>query len=108
MRPAQRASYPARPCCRRYRECRLGVCADFLDRQKRKASVDVLWAAFCPNPLRVHAFFRQMRGDCRGVSTMRDNGTIALNPQLTGNVGLYYCCYRLSLLGWNVMPTARN
>jgi hypothetical protein len=31
-----------------------------------------------------------------------------LNPQLTGNVGLYYCCYRLSLLGWNVMPTARN
>lgn len=32
----------------------------------------------------------------------------ALDPQLTGNVGLYYCCYRLSLLGWNVMPTARN
>jgi hypothetical protein len=31
-----------------------------------------------------------------------------LNPQLTGNVGLYYCCYKLSLLGWNVMPTARN
>lgn len=31
-----------------------------------------------------------------------------LDPQLTGNVGLYYCCYRLSLLGWNVMPTARN
>lgn len=28
--------------------------------------------------------------------------------QLTANVGLYYCCYRLSLLGWNVMPTARN
>lgn len=31
-----------------------------------------------------------------------------LNPQVTGNVGLYYCCYHLSLLGWNVMPTARN
>jgi hypothetical protein len=31
-----------------------------------------------------------------------------LSPQLTGNVGLYYCCYHLSLLGWNVMPTARN
>lgn len=31
-----------------------------------------------------------------------------LGPQITGNVGLYYCCYRLSLLGWNVMPTARN
>jgi hypothetical protein len=33
---------------------------------------------------------------------------MALTPQITGNVGLYYCCYRLSLLGWNVMPTARN
>lgn len=31
-----------------------------------------------------------------------------LDPQLTGNVGLYYCCYKLSLLDWNVMPTARN
>ena len=31
-----------------------------------------------------------------------------LNPQVTANVGLYYCCYRLSLLGWNVMPTSRN
>ncbi len=30
------------------------------------------------------------------------------DPQLTGNVGLYHCCYRLSLLGWNAMPTARN
>lgn len=33
---------------------------------------------------------------------------MALDHQITGNVGLYYCCYRLSLLGWNVMPTARN
>jgi hypothetical protein len=32
----------------------------------------------------------------------------SLDPQLTGNVGLYYCCYKLSLLGWNVMPTSRN
>ncbi len=31
-----------------------------------------------------------------------------LEPQIIGNAGLYYCCYRLSLLGWNVMPTARN
>lgn len=31
-----------------------------------------------------------------------------LDPQITGNVGLYFCCYRLSLRGWNVMPTARN
>lgn len=28
--------------------------------------------------------------------------------QVVGNVGLYYVCYRLSLRGWNVMPTARN
>jgi hypothetical protein len=31
-----------------------------------------------------------------------------LPHHVTGNAGLYYCCYRLSLLGWNVMPTARN
>ena len=31
-----------------------------------------------------------------------------LDPQITGNAGLYFCCYHLSLLGWNVMPTARN
>ncbi len=30
------------------------------------------------------------------------------DSQVTGNVGLYYVCYRLSCLGWNVMPTARN
>lgn len=34
--------------------------------------------------------------------------SMALDPQITGNVGLYYCCFHLSLLGWNVMPTARN
>lgn len=28
--------------------------------------------------------------------------------QVTGNIGLYYVCYKLSRLGWNVMPTARN
>ena len=42
------------------------------------------------------------------MAAMADNGNATLDPQLTGNVGLYYCCYRLSLLGWNVMPTARN
>jgi hypothetical protein len=31
-----------------------------------------------------------------------------LAPQITGNAGLFFCCYRLSRLGWNVMPTARN
>jgi len=28
--------------------------------------------------------------------------------QITGNVGLYFACYRLSKLGWNVLPTSRN
>lgn len=28
--------------------------------------------------------------------------------QLTGNIGLFYTCYRLSLRNWNVMPTVRN
>lgn len=27
---------------------------------------------------------------------------------LVGNVGMYYAAYRLSQMGWNVMPTARN
>ena len=30
------------------------------------------------------------------------------DTQITGNTGLYFCCYQLSRLGWNVMPTARN
>src|SRR5205085_2932192 len=28
--------------------------------------------------------------------------------QVVGNAGLFFVCYRLSRLGWNVMPTARN
>lgn len=31
-----------------------------------------------------------------------------LDGQIVGNAGLYFTCYQLSLLGWNVMPTARN
>ncbi len=31
-----------------------------------------------------------------------------LGAQIVGNVGLYHVCCRLSLLGWNVMPTSRN
>ena len=27
---------------------------------------------------------------------------------MVGNVGLYYACYHLSRLDWNVMPTSRN
>jgi len=30
------------------------------------------------------------------------------DTQITGNIGMYYICYKLSKLGWNVMPTARN
>jgi hypothetical protein len=30
------------------------------------------------------------------------------NNQTKGNIGLFYVCYRLARLGWNVMPTARN
>ena len=28
--------------------------------------------------------------------------------QIVGNIGLYYVCFKLSELGWNVMPTSRN
>ncbi|MBP5351661.1 MAG: hypothetical protein J6Y56_06840 [Fibrobacterales bacterium] len=31
-----------------------------------------------------------------------------LPSQIVGNVGMYYVCFKLSELGWNVMPTARN
>lgn len=31
-----------------------------------------------------------------------------LETQVTGNIGMYYACYMLSRMGWNVMPTARN
>lgn len=30
------------------------------------------------------------------------------NNQVTGNIGLFYSCFLLSKLGWNVMPTSRN
>lgn len=30
------------------------------------------------------------------------------DPQITGNVGLYWVCYHLSRMGWNAMPTSRN
>lgn len=31
-----------------------------------------------------------------------------LDTQVVGNIGMYYSCYKLSRMGWNVMPTARN
>lgn len=27
---------------------------------------------------------------------------------MVGNIGLFYVCYRLSCMGWNVLPTSRN
>jgi hypothetical protein len=36
------------------------------------------------------------------------NMTTQVSPQVIGNAGLYYACYRLSLLGWNALPTSRN
>jgi hypothetical protein len=32
----------------------------------------------------------------------------SIDRQTVGNVGMYYVCYRLSLRGWNAMPTSRN
>ncbi len=34
--------------------------------------------------------------------------SIKLESQVTGNIGMYFVCYKLSQLGWNVMPTSRN
>lgn len=34
--------------------------------------------------------------------------TSKTDTQIVGNIGMYYACYELSRLGWNVMPTARN
>ena len=31
-----------------------------------------------------------------------------LETQIVGNIGMFYTCYELSLMGWNVMPTSRN
>ena len=31
-----------------------------------------------------------------------------LAPNIVGNIGLYWVCFKLSELGWNVMPTSRN
>src|ERR1700733_11773945 len=38
-----------------------------------------------------------------GSAMARRGGT-----QVVGNVGMYYAAYRLSQMGWNVMPTSRN
>lgn len=33
---------------------------------------------------------------------------MAQNQQITGNIGLFWACYKLTCLGWNAMPTSRN
>jgi hypothetical protein len=38
----------------------------------------------------------------------REMSSSKLQSQIVGNMGLYYTCYHLSRLGWNIMPTARN
>jgi len=48
-------------------------------------------------------YARGMDGEMRGGGKMAKK-----NNQVTGNVGMYYVCYRLSERGLNVMPTARN
>src|SRR6266481_5250988 len=34
--------------------------------------------------------------------------TQVVGNHVVGNIGLYFAAYRLSKMGWNVMPTARN
>ena len=38
----------------------------------------------------------------------KNERSMKFEMQITGNIGLYYTCYRLSRMGWNVMPTSRN
>jgi hypothetical protein len=38
----------------------------------------------------------------------KNERSMKLEIQITGNIGLYYTCYRLSRMGWNIMPTSRN
>jgi len=33
---------------------------------------------------------------------------MAAGTQVVGNTGMYFAAYRLSQMGWNVMPTSRN
>jgi hypothetical protein len=42
------------------------------------------------------------------TSKKPDRPVLSRNSQIVGNIGMYYVCYHLSKLGWNVMPTARN
>jgi hypothetical protein len=37
-----------------------------------------------------------------------EKNTKKSDNQVTGNIGLFFVCYHLAKLGWNVMPTSRN
>jgi len=43
-----------------------------------------------------------------GVSMTKQTAKQTRSNQIVGNVGMYFVAYRLSLMGWNVMPTCRN
>src|SRR5581483_8292611 len=43
----------------------------------------------------------------RGGAVKADE-EMSVSQQTTGNIGLFYVCYKLSRLGWNVLPTTRN
>lgn len=73
----------------------------------------------CPNldefrklPVYKHAVAKGLIANDEWVgepaASSQQDALLSLGPQVVGNAGLYYCCYKLSLLGWNVMPTARN
>lgn len=44
---------------------------------------------------------KQNREQPKGIKMANDH-------LIVGNIGLYWSCYHLSKLGWNVMPTSRN
>ena len=46
---------------------------------------------------------RRGKKTARKQAAERKGGT-----QVVGNIGMYFAAYRLSQMGWNVMPTARN
>ena len=51
---------------------------------------------------------RRLAAAARAGAVAGGSIMMKLPTGIVGNIGLYYACYRLSALGWNVMPTARN
>jgi hypothetical protein len=68
---------------------------------------DKEFVAETAKPLTDAMRLRWERAKAKGGSQGVSSSPIA-NQQTVGNIGLFYVCYRLSRLGWNVMPTARN